>query len=60
LQFNSVQCEQFCGSSGTRTLFSIELATGRARINTKPHKTSSDTGAPRSQATIFNFYSLLK
>jgi hypothetical protein len=26
------QSEQFCGSSGTRTLFSIELTTGRARV----------------------------
>ena len=41
-QFSSCTCdiqveqsEQFCGSSGTRTLFSIELTTGRARIITK-------------------------
>ena len=40
-QFSSCTCdiqveqsEQFCGSSGTRTLFSIELTTGRARIIT--------------------------
>ena len=38
-QFSSCTCdiqveqsEQFCGSSGTRTLFSIELTTGRARV----------------------------
>jgi hypothetical protein len=29
------QSEQICGSSGTRTLFAIELTTGRARIITK-------------------------
>jgi hypothetical protein len=41
-QFSSCTCdiqveqsEQFCGSSGTRTLFSIELTTGRARVITK-------------------------
>jgi hypothetical protein len=41
-QFSSCTCdiqveqsEQFCGSSGTRTLFSIELTTGRARSITK-------------------------
>jgi len=41
-QFSSCTCdiqveqsEQFCGSQGTRTLFSIELTTGRARIITK-------------------------
>jgi hypothetical protein len=41
-QFSSCTCdiqveqsEQFCGSSGTRTLFSIELTTGRARSVTK-------------------------
>jgi hypothetical protein len=41
-QFSSCTCdiqveqsEQFCGSSGNRTLFSIELTTGRARIITK-------------------------
>ena len=38
-QFSSCTCdiqveqsEQFCGSAGTRTLFSIELTTGRARV----------------------------
>ena len=38
-QFSSCTCdiqveqsEQFCGSSGTRTLFSIELTSGRARV----------------------------
>jgi hypothetical protein len=41
-QFSSCTCDiqvqqsdQFCGSSGPRTLFSIELTTGRARIITK-------------------------
>ncbi len=41
-QFSSCTCdiqveqsEQFCGSTGTRTLFSIELTTGRARVITK-------------------------
>jgi hypothetical protein len=41
-QFSSCTCdmqveqsEQFCGSSGTRTIFSIELTTGRARSITK-------------------------
>jgi hypothetical protein len=41
-QFSSCTCdieveqsEQFLGSSGTRTLFSIELTTGRARVITK-------------------------
>ena len=41
-QFSSCTCnieveqsEQFCGSTGTRTLFSIELTTGRARIITE-------------------------
>jgi TPR repeat protein len=41
-QFSSCTCdiqveqsEQFCGSAGTRTLFSIELTTGRARVITK-------------------------
>jgi hypothetical protein len=41
-QFSSCTCDiqveqsaQFCGSSGTRTLFSIELTTGRARSITK-------------------------
>ncbi len=41
-QFSSCTCdiqveqsEQFCGSSGARTLFSIELTTGRARVITK-------------------------
>jgi hypothetical protein len=41
-QFSSCTCdiqveqsEQFCGSSGTRTLFSIELTSGRARVITK-------------------------
>jgi hypothetical protein len=40
-QFSSCTCdiqveqsEQFCGSSGPRTLFSIELTTGRARVIT--------------------------
>ena len=42
LQFSSCTCdiqfeqsEQFCGSSGPRTLFIIELTIGRARIITK-------------------------
>jgi hypothetical protein len=41
-QFSSCTCdieveqsEQFCGIKGTRTLFSIELTTGRARVITK-------------------------
>jgi hypothetical protein len=29
------QSDQFCGSKGTRTLFSIELTTGRARVIAK-------------------------
>jgi hypothetical protein len=52
-QFSSCTCdiqveqsEQFCGSSCTRTLFSIELTTGRARIITKFSLVPSETEVP--------------